>query len=116
MPFEFFLLPSPLPALFPLSFHHLYPQLRSPCTGNALCECGFASNVNMTDQTPPGHSPEGSLRVSPGTKAYLVQYIESPGSPSLPLSIYQRRPARRPPLRVDTESLDHATSPFALLT
>jgi hypothetical protein len=70
----------------------------------------------MTDQTPPGRSPAGSLRVSPGTKAYLVRYIDSPGPPSLPLSIYERRPARRPSLRVDTGSLDHAASPFALLT
>lgn len=64
----------------------------------------------MTDQSPPEKSP--------GEKACVIRYIDSQRTSSLPLpsNLYQRRATRHPSLRLNTQGLDWATSPFALLT
>lgn len=102
--------------------HHLLspppPSAPSLTLYNAPCEWVFPSNVNMTDQSPPEKSPAGSLRISPGKKACVIRYIDSQRISSLPLpsNLYQRRVTRHPSLRLDTQGLDRATSPYALLT
>lgn len=85
---------------------------------NAPCEWVFPSSVSMTDQSPPEKSPAGSLRISPGKEACVIRYLDSQRSSSVPLpsNLYQRRATRHPSLRLETQDLDQATSPFALLT